>query len=149
MTIEMPADGDDTSVDAKLKVRVPVTAGSHQVGVTFRKNAASLLETARQPLLSHFNENRHPRLTPAIAQVSITGPYAAKAAGDTPARRRIFVCRPDDARKEDGCAKQILSTLMRRAYRRPIADADLKAPLVLSREGRWAGAPSARSVGAV
>ena len=135
MTIEMPADGDDTSVDAELKVRVPVTAGSHQLGVTFRKNGASLLETARQPLQSHFNENRHPRLTPAIAQVSITGPYAAKAAGDTPTRRRIFVCRPNDARKEDGCAKQILSTLMRRAYRRPIAEADLKGPMALYREG--------------
>jgi len=47
---------------------------------------SKLLETARQPLLSHFNENRHPRLTPAIAQVSITGPYAAKAADDTPTR---------------------------------------------------------------
>jgi mono/diheme cytochrome c family protein len=150
LTIEMPPDGDDTSVDAELKVRVPVTAGPHQVGVTFLKNGASLLETARQPLLSHFNENRHPRITPAIAQVSITGPYAAKAAGDTPTRRRIFVCRPNDAhastssgrlqpaegRKEDGCAKQILSTLMRRAYRRPIVEADLKAPMALYREGR-------------
>jgi mono/diheme cytochrome c family protein len=139
MTIEMPANGDDTSVDAALKVRVPVTAGSHQVGVTFAKNAASLLETARQPLLSHFNENRHPRLTPAIAQVSITGPYAAKAAGDTPTRRRIFACRPTDARKEDGCAKQILSSLMRRAYRRPIAETDLKGPMARYREGRSEG----------
>src|SRR6185295_6033561 len=139
MTIEMPADGDDTSVDAALKIRVPVTAGSHQVGVAFLKNSSSLLETARQPLLSHFNENRHPRLTPAIAQVSITGPYAATAAGDTPTRRRIFVCRPSDASKEDECAKQILSTLMRRAYRRPIADADLKGPMVLYREGRSEG----------
>ncbi len=153
MTIEMPADGDDTSVDAELKARVPVTAGAHQVGVTFLKNGASLLETARQPLLSHFNENRHPRITPAIAQVSITGPYAAKAAGDSPTRRRIFVCRPNDARpstrlvraepaerrEEDGCAKQILSTLMRRAYRRPIVEADLKAPMALYREGRSEG----------
>ena len=76
---------------------------------------------------------------PAIAQVSITGPYAAKAADDTPTRRRIFVCRPNDARKEDGCAKQILSTLMRRAYRRPIAEADLKGPMALYREGRSEG----------
>jgi mono/diheme cytochrome c family protein len=153
LTIEMPADGDDTLVDSNLKIRVPVTAGSHQVGVTFRKNAASLLETARQPLLSHFNENRHPRLTPAIAQVSITGPYAATTAGDTPTRRRIFTCRPTEprpstssgrpepaeGRKEDGCAKQILSTLMRRAYRRPIAEADLKGSMALYREGRSEG----------
>jgi hypothetical protein len=139
MTIEMPPDGDDTTVDASLKVRVPVTAGSHQVGVTFRKNGASLLETARQPLQAHFNENRHPRITPAIAQVSITGPFAPKGAGDTPTRRRIFVCRPSDAIEEDGCAKEILSTLMRRAYRRPIVEADLKGPMALYRKARSEG----------
>src|SRR6185436_1401507 len=139
LTVEMPADGDDTLVDKDLKVRVPVTAGSHHVGVTFRKNASSLLETARQPLQSHFNENRHPRITPAIAQVSITGPYAARVAHDTPALRRIFVCHPANAAKEDACATQILSTLMRRAYRRPVAEAEIKAPMALYREGRSEG----------
>ena len=138
-TIQMPDDGDDTLVDKDLRVRVPVTAGSHQVGVTFLKNTSSLLETARQPLQSHFNENRHPRLTPAFAQVSITGPYAAKPAHDTPTRRRIFVCQPTDTAKEEACAKQILSTLMRRAYRRPIAEADVTGPMALYREGRSEG----------
>ena len=140
MTIEMPADGDDTSVDAALKVRVSVTAGTHQVGVTFLKNAASLLETARQPLLAHFNENRHPRLTPAIAEVSITGPYAAKAAGDTPTRRRIFVCRPHDARQRRGRARSRFSPPScgaRIAGRSP--NADLKGPMALYREGRSEG----------
>jgi len=139
ITIEMPADGDDTLIDSNLKIRVPVTAGSHQVGVTFLKNFSSLVETARQPLQAHFNENRHPRLTPAISHVSITGPYAAKAAVDTPSRRRIFVCRPANATKEEPCAKQILSTLMRRAYRRPIAEADVRGPMALYREGRSEG----------
>lgn len=138
-TIEMPADGDDTLVDKDLKLRVPVTAGSHQVGVTFLKNSSSLLETARQPLQSHFNENRHPRITPAISQLSITGPYGGTPGDDTPSRRRIFVCRPADPGKEDGCARQVLSALMRRAYRRPIVEADLKGPLAFYRDGRSEG----------
>src|SRR6185436_17648522 len=64
-----------------------------------------------------------------------------KAADDTPTRRRIFICQPNDARPStsSGCAKQILSTVIRRAYRRPIVDADLNAPLALYREGRSEG----------
>jgi mono/diheme cytochrome c family protein len=139
LTVAMPDDGDDTTVDRNLKVRAAVTAGPHQVGITFLKNAASLLETARQPLQAHFNESRHPRLTPAIAQVSVTGPYGAAAAGDTPSRRRIFVCNPASARDEEPCATRILSTLMRRAYRRPTTDLDLTGPMAVYREARSTG----------
>jgi hypothetical protein len=142
-TIQRPANGDDSLIDRNLKIRVPVTAGPHQVGVTFVKNASSLIETTRQPLQSRFNERRHPRITPAISQVSITGAYAPQGADDTPSRRRIFVCRPAFAKgsgeapaSEGECAKQILSTLMRRAYRRPISEADLERPLAFYREGR-------------
>ena len=139
MTVQRPPDGDDSLLDRNLKIRVPVTAGPHELGVTFLRNASSLLETARQPLQAHFNERRHPRITPAIAQVSITGPYAARGAGDTPSRRRIFVCRPAGPSQEDACARQILSTLMRRAYRRPVAEADLERPLAFYREGKSGG----------
>jgi len=152
MTVQRPPDGDDSLLDRNLKIRVPVTAGPHDVGVTFVRNSSSLLETARQPLLAHFNERRHPRITPAIQQVSITGPYAAKGGGDTPSRRRIFVCRPAEAGQDDACARQILSTLMRRAFRRPIVDADLERPLAFYREGRSSGGFDAgieRAVGAV
>ncbi|PYR82508.1 MAG: hypothetical protein DMG18_14845, partial [Acidobacteria bacterium] len=110
-------------------------AGPHDVGTTFVRNSSSLLETSRQPLPVHFNERRHPRITPAISQFSITGPYAAEGAGDTPSRRRIFVCRPAQPREEEACAKKILSTLMRRAYRRPISEADLERPMMFYREG--------------
>jgi Protein of unknown function (DUF1592)/Protein of unknown function (DUF1588)/Protein of unknown function (DUF1587)/Protein of unknown function (DUF1585)/Protein of unknown function (DUF1595)/Planctomycete cytochrome C len=158
-TIQRPANGDDSLIDRNLKIRVPVTAGPHQVGVTFLKNSSSLIETARQPLQSRFNERRHPRITPAISQVSITGPYAPQGADDTPSRRRIFVCRPTDPGQEQapasakapagsrrsspeteasegGCAKKILSTLARRAYRRSISEADLERPMAFYREGR-------------
>jgi hypothetical protein len=176
-TIQRPDNGDDSLIDRNLRIRVPVTAGPHQVGVTFLKNASSLIETARQPLQSRFNERRHPRITPAISQVSITGPYGPQGADDTPSRRRIFVCRPTDASdpstssgssrassrddeqapasakaparsrrsspeteaSEGGCAKKILSTLMRRAYRRPISEADLERPMAFYREGKSEG----------
>ena len=138
-TVQAPANGDDSLLDKNLKIRVPVTAGPHRVGVTFLRNSSSLLETARQPLLSHFNERRHPRITPAISQVSITGPYTARGADDTPSRRRIFVCRPARPGEEEACAKKILSTLMRRAYRRPVSEADVERPLAFYREERSDG----------
>ena len=152
MTVQRPPDGDDSLLDRNLKVRVPVAAGPHELAVTFLRNSSSLLETARQPLQAHFNERRHPRITPAIQQVSITGPYSAKGAGDTPSRRRIFVCRPAEPSQEDACARQILSALMRRAFRRPIADADLERPLAFYREGKTGGSFDAgieRAVSAV
>jgi hypothetical protein len=139
MTVQRPPDGDDSLLDRNLKIRVPVTAGPHELAVTFLRNSSSLLETARQPLQAHFNERRHPRITPAIQQVSITGPYSAKGGGDTPSRRRIFVCRPAEPSQEDTCARQILSTLMRRAFRRPVSEADLARPLAFYREGKASG----------
>ena len=135
ITVQKPANGDDALLDKNLKIRVPVTAGPHDVGVTFVRNSSSLLETARQPLQAHFNERRHPRVTPAISQVSITGPYAPGSAGDTPSRRRIFVCRPAMPSEEEACAKKILSTLMRRGYRRSISEADVAGPMAFYREG--------------
>ena len=68
--------------------------------------------------------------------VTITGPYNATGPGDTPSRRRIFTCRPRDAAEEPACAKQIVSTLMRRAYRRPVTDADLAPAMKFYASGR-------------
>ena len=135
-TVQRPPNGDDSLIDRNLKIRVAVTAGPHQLGVTFLRNSSSLIETGRQPLQSQFNERRHPRITPAISQVSVTGPYAPQGADNTPSRRQIFVCRPTDASGETACAKKILSPLMRRAYRRSISEADLERPMAFYREGR-------------
>ena len=120
-------------VDQHLKIRIPVTAGPHQLGVTFVKNPSVLLETRRQPYNAHFNMHRHPRLSPAIYQVSINGPYDAKGPGDTPSRRRIFGVRPEGS-SEESWARQILSDLIRRAYRRPVTDEDLERPLDFYRQ---------------
>ena len=138
-TIQRPEDRDDALLDSNLKVRVPVTAGPHELGVTFVRDAGSLLETERQPLQSHFNETRHPRQTPAVYQVTITGPYDPRGVGDTPSRERLFVCRPAGPSDEEPCAREILGTLMRRAYRRPVSADDLAGPLDFYREARAGG----------
>ena len=136
-TIQKSADVADTLLDRDLKTRVAVAAGPHELAVTFVKEGSSLLESGRQPLQSRYNDRRHPRITPAIDQVSVTGPYVAKGAGNTPSRRRLFVCQPIG--DEEKCAKEILTTLMRRAYRRPISNADVEGPMAFYREGRADG----------
>ena len=127
------------TADEHLKVRIKATAGPHQLGVTFLKKPSSLLETKRQPYQAHYNMHRHPRISPALFQVSINGPYESKGHGDTPSRRRLFVREPEGPADEEVCARQILSTLARRAYRRPITDADLRKPMEFYREARAGG----------
>src|SRR5262249_45050607 len=73
---------------------------------------------------------------PAIDTVQIAGPYEAAGAGDTPSRRRIFACRPATGRDETACATRIVQTLARRAFRRPVTDADLQPLLEIYRDGR-------------
>lgn len=130
--------GDHSAVDKHLKARIPVTAGPHQLGVTFPKKPWAVLETDLKPYQAHFNVYRHPRVQPAVFEVSITGPYNAKGPGNTPSRNRIFVCRPAGAGDEEGCVRRILSTLMRRAYRRPVTERDFESPWEFYRRGRAA-----------
>lgn len=133
-TVKRPKDGDHTHVDTHLKTRLQVQAGPHDVGVTFPQKGASLLETKRQPFDARFNRHRHPRSTPAIFEVSITGPFLSTGPDQTPrhltpSRERIFICRPDKPAEAASCGEQILSNLMRQAYRRPVTEADLKTPM--------------------
>jgi hypothetical protein len=123
-------------VDQHLNIRIPVTAGPHVIGVTFPKKPSVVLESIREPYQTHFNSYRHPRIQPAIYSVSIIGPYEAKGPGDTPSRRRLFVSNPATAADEDRAAKQILASLMRRAYRRPVTDPDLQGPFDLYKKAR-------------
>jgi len=117
------------------EVRVPVSAGPHTVGVTFVRRSGALAETLREPFLAPHAEGA-PRSQPAIASVTITGPLNARGVENTPSRQRIFTCRPQAASTESACARQILSALGRRAYRRPISDAELTELLKFYADGR-------------
>ncbi len=139
-TVKPPPSGSDHHVvDKDLNLRVPVKAGPHVVAATFPKRPSVLLETERQPYQAHFNMDRHPRVQPAVYSISVNGPYEAKGPGETPSRRRIFVCQPSREAGEEPCAKRILSTLMRRAWRRPVTDADLRVPMKFYRDTRATG----------
>ena len=126
----------------KLVARVSVQAGPRDVGVAFVKKAALLVEQAREPF-------QNPRISgndggpggpmPGVMSLTVIGPYDPKGAGDTPSRRRIFVCRPSSAAEENACARQILSTLARRAFRGPVPDDALSDLLRFYDEGRSDG----------
>jgi hypothetical protein len=131
-------------IDRHLKVRVPVAAGSHAIGVAFLKKPSVLLETPRQPYRAHFNFYRHPRVQPAVYSISIIGPYAATGPGDSPSRRQIFGPARADTRTpttatDEAAVKRILTPLLRKAYRRAIGAADLEGPLALYRQARASG----------
>ena len=140
-TVSRAALGDETLNEKILKTRIAVKAGPHQLAVTFLKEGSSLIETPRQPTESRFNDRRHPRTAPAIDRIAVTGPYSAKGVGETPSRRRLFVCRPAGPGKEaeDRCATTILSTLLRRAYRRPVDQTDVGKPLAFYHQARATG----------
>jgi mono/diheme cytochrome c family protein len=135
------------SVDRDLHIRVPVKAGPHAVGVAFLKNPTALLETARQPYQAHFNSYRHPRIQPAVYSIAIIGPYAATGSGDTPTRRRLFVAKPTGPNDEDAAAKKILASLLRRAYRRPVTDAELRGTFDLYKQARGEAATDGFNAG--
>lgn len=136
-TVKPPTDKNSEAVDAHLKFRVAVKAGPHEVGVTFPKSPTLLLETERQPFIARYNMHRHPRTAPALYQVSITGPYEATGPGDSPSRQRIFggTVPPAAAGDYEPCARQVLTPLLRLAYRRSVTEEDMRRPLQFFREG--------------
>ena len=105
--------------NAPLEFRLPVSAGPHMVGATFVQRTLALDEAT-------VRLKRRSRGTlPAIELVTISGPLATSGPGNTTSRERIFVCRPAAADDEADCARQILETLARRAWRRPVSADDL------------------------
>ena len=116
-----------------LEFRLPMKAGPRLVGVSFVEQNQLRDEETLRPRM----RGRGTRA--AIASVTISGPYNPAGPGDTPARRRIFVCSPATAGDELPCAKRILASLERRAYRRPVTDADVQPLLKFYQAGRAQG----------
>ena len=126
------------TAEAGLELRLPVKAGARVLGVTFLEKAP-LPEGPLQPRLTQIEFAPFKGGIPAIGSVTIGGPYNAKGAGDTPSRHKIFVCHPagnSTNMDEAACAKKILSTLARRAYRRPVTDEDVQTLLHFYETGR-------------
>src|SRR5687768_15417122 len=132
----MSAAADD--IHKRLKARVRVAAGPHDVGVTFyRRNRAQ----SDEPLQLH---ERHHDLQdmnglPIVDHVAMSGPFNSTGPGNTPSRRRIFACRPSAPAQEASCARTILTSLARLAYRRPVTANDLDPLVELYQAERAAG----------
>ena len=126
------------AIDERLQARIPVTAGPHDVGVAFlRKNHSASHEPLQQHVRDHDLQNMNG--IPLVDYVDITGPYAVTGPGDTPSRRRIFSCRPDSAGADRPCAREILSRLATRAFRRPVGDGETALLLEFYDAGRNTG----------
>ena len=117
-----------------LKFHVPVKAGEHVIQAYFIAKTEAYVEDLFDPSIRRENY-RNPAGPPKLSALTVTGPQTGTAAvSETPSRKRILLCTPQSA-KDEVCAKKIVSTLARRAYRRPVTDADLQAPLASFRSG--------------
>ena len=129
------------TADAGLEVRVPVKAGVRDVSVSFLREHIEP-EGVFQPPQRGFARTTNELYfgDPAVDSLLIGGPYQPSVARGTPSRRKIFVCQPTSrAKEEDGCARRILTTLARHAYRRPPTGAEVATLVDFYRTGRANG----------
>jgi hypothetical protein len=144
----------EATADTGLEARIPVTAGLHSLGIAFRMEDDALPEGVlrENPRFSFGGSKGQTKTSePLIDRVIITGPYAPKGLGQTPSRRRIFVCYPSagspkqvsaksaNGASEEDCARNVVSSLARRAYRRPVTEEDIQPLLGLYRRGQSTG----------
>jgi hypothetical protein len=132
-TFDVTLDGAQLKPANVRSFRIPVTAGPHIIG-------ASLVERTRgagvDEQFSDFRINSSFTAAGGVQTVVITGPFKATSLGDTPSRHRIFSCMPASVADEPVCAKKIISTLGRRAYRRPVQDEELATLMKFYEKGR-------------
>jgi hypothetical protein len=121
---------EDPADIGAVETKAVVKAGPHVIGVSFPKS--TLMAETRFPQLfpwgnsAAFGTNTGSVRYLNVAGVEVNGPQNPQGLGDTPSRRRIFVCHPTQAAEEDACAKKILGSVARYAYRRPVTAADVQ-----------------------
>ena len=155
------ASGEEAEIDP-FQVRVPVKAGLQTIGVTSpRENLKPENEAPPgggpggggrgggivqipTPVDLRLSGSRLQRFdvraaTPEVSKLIVGGPYDPTGRGDTPSRRAIFVCKPAQAAQEPSCARTILTSLAHRAFRRPVAAADVQPLLAFYQKARARG----------
>ncbi len=108
--------------------RIPIMAGPHEVAFTWVERPA-VEQNAWQPSLRDSQEAHNPAGLPRLETANVAGPYDVRGVSDTPTRARIFVCAPASPAEEPACAHDIFAALAKRAFRRPVDDDDVAAPL--------------------
>jgi hypothetical protein len=116
--VEITVDGATVRLlgrDAPRDNRLKIPAGPHTVGVAIVRQANA---RGVDDLFSELATSS------GVQNLSITGPFNPTGPGDTPSRRKVFVCHPAHAAEEVGCARRILSRLASRAFRHPVGEND-------------------------
>ena len=111
-------------VNARLKnIKFEATAGPHKIGVTFRRQSFAQSDDQLQVFAPGGGQDRSYR----VNSFQLLGPFDVKGLSSTPSRDRILTCNPekDKSKTPEACAKEIFSTLAKRAYRRPVTNDDL------------------------
>jgi hypothetical protein len=125
-----PRDGSQNPYvsGSTLDLRVPVSGGPREIGVAFYRTPPVLVEQVRERFQNPRtagNSGGPGGPMPYVTSVTIAGPHAARGPGETPSRARVFTCRPAATVDEASCARSILSSLSRQAYRRPVTASDV------------------------
>ncbi len=122
------------NIEANLKVRLPVKAGTHTIVATFQKDTVVpegiIFRPRADAVQAHFE---------GVGSISISGPFNVQGPGATPSRDKIFICHPSAPTEEQACAERILTNLAHRAYRRPISANDLPQLMALYKQGAETG----------
>jgi hypothetical protein len=135
---EKPTDTGD-AVDARLQVEVPISAGPHTVSVAFVENAQFAEPVRLQSFVRSSVDNFDWAGDPHFQTLTVSGPFHPTGPGDTPSRKRIFVCRPANASKEEVCARTIVTTLLKHAFRQQPSTAEIQRVMDFYHTGRKSG----------
>jgi mono/diheme cytochrome c family protein len=130
----MTKAGDE--VEARAQFKMPLKAGPHTIAVAFLERSAAPNPLRLQPFVRSSNDTLDTIGHPHLDTFTLTGPFAPTGPGDTPSRRRIFSCHPANAAEEDACARRIIASFARRAYRGMATDADLQRSFEFYQAGR-------------
>jgi hypothetical protein len=135
--VNMTKLGDQ--VDERGRVRLRLSAGPHDIAAAFVRRSAAENPTRLQPFIRSSTDTRDTSGHPHFDTLTITGPFDSTGPGTTPSRRRIFTCYPKTRAEEDACARTIIATLARRAYRGDVTALDRQRLFEFYASGRRAG----------
>jgi len=135
---DKPTDTGD-AVDARLQVEVPITAGPHTVSVAFVQNAQFAEPVRLQSFVRSSVDNFDWAGDPHLQTLTVSGPFHPTGPGDTPSRKRIFVCRPENTAKEEACARTIVATLLKHAFRQQPSATEIQRVMEFYHAGRKGG----------
>jgi hypothetical protein len=128
------AAADKEVQDRFRNIRLTLTAGPHRIGAAFVARSHAEGNEILEPLDSSGASG-----LPNVMAVEVVGPGKVTGVSETPSRRKVFVCTPASPTEEGPCAKRIIGVFARRAFRRPVSEAELATPLKFYEAGRKKG----------